>query len=89
MIAWGCDRRQAPCLEVLVARSCVYAVVDIAVNEGGLLDAVRLLTARRARRTLGWPKAERVFTKRHHAWPLVVEEPYVELRTRFPRLAEL
>ncbi|MBY0260720.1 MAG: hypothetical protein K2Q20_00150 [Phycisphaerales bacterium] len=60
----ACRRRHGQLLEAVPLCNGLLAVVRVPrCSESGLLDAVRLLTSRAARRELGWPTAESVFTK--------------------------
>ena len=86
------DRWGARVHEVLIGRTCVYARVDVqdCFDEWSFGPAVNLIATRRARRELGWPRDERVFTRRGRAWQLPTFDPTPEpLGRRYPGLALL
>lgn len=70
-------RRGLGCQDVIVGKTCVYAAISFSRGPGGessFHDAVRLITTRRARRQIAWPRSERVFAPRHLWWPFGLEE---------------
>lgn len=92
VIRKSCVRRGSICLDVVVGRTCVYAAVLFGggVNiEDGLHDAVRLVTTRRARSELDWPRDERVFVPQRLWWPIGIEEACVDIRVRKGELGRL
>lgn len=89
-IVRACEKRSGRCLEVVIARSCVFAVVEVPVmSERGLCDAIRLVTTRRAQSKIGWPKNERVFSSHAADREMSAEECAVPLRVRFPGIERL
>lgn len=85
-------RRDARVHEVVVGRTCVYARVDVhdCMDEWSFGPAVNLIATRRARRELGWPRDERVFTRRGRAWRRPTLDPAPEpLVRRYPALGLL
>jgi hypothetical protein len=60
-----CERRGGRCLDVVVCSSCAFVLVELPpMSQYGMCDAVRLVTTKRARRAHGWPRGERVFSRR-------------------------
>jgi hypothetical protein len=86
-----CERRGARCLELVVARSCTFFILATTyfVSTHGMTDAIRLVTTRRARRSLGWPKNMSVFSPHARYWPVPPEERDRRLLDRLPELARL
>lgn len=78
--------------EVVIGRTCVYARVCVQDLYAAWMfgPAVNVIATRRARRELGWPRGERVFTRRGRRWELGPgdEAPGALLR-RNPALALL
>jgi hypothetical protein len=75
MLESGCRRRGGELLDVVAFSSGLLAIVRVrSGSEWGLRDATRLLTTRAARRRLGWPRDESVFTRNVH-WIELPDEP--------------
>jgi len=91
VVIWACEKRGGVCREVIVARTCTFAIVELSYwsSVDGLLDAIRLVVARKARRQSGWPVTERVFSKHPRYRELGLDERGVKLGEHAPGIARL